>query len=44
METFKKVVEKRNPIFHIDLDPQQNIKNKTYFKDLLKEDNSFMEP
>ena len=37
METFKKVVEKRNPIFHIDLDPQQNIENKTYFKNLLKE-------
>ena len=27
METFEKLVEKRNPIFHIDLDPQQNIKN-----------------
>ena len=37
METFEKVVEKRNPIFHIDLDPQQNIQNKAYFKSLLKE-------
>ena len=40
METFEKIAEKGNPIFHIDLDPQQNIKNKVYFKnmtnDLLK--------
>ena len=37
METFEKVVEKRNPIFHIDLDPQQNIQKKANFKNLLKE-------
>ena len=37
METFEKIAEKGNPIFHIDLDPQENIKNKAYFKDLLKE-------
>ena len=40
METLEKVVKKRNSNLHIDLDPQQNIKNKVYFKnmtnDLLK--------
>ena len=30
METFEKIAEKGNPIFHIDLDPQENIKNKAY--------------
>ena len=36
MESFEKAVEKRESIFHIDLDLQQNIKNKIYFKNLLK--------
>ena len=35
METFEKVAKKGNPIFHIDLDPQQNIKNKAHLKEHL---------